>query len=157
VTLAPPFLSLRLENLRPQIIMPSRLRPTSSSTRRHRRADLLLSFGTFAMRPCAFCTSRGVLCVVSALDDRCEQCMRNQRRCELAPPWEKCERLVKQSEKLQTEALKAEVKAIRLRRQRRSVLKKLKEIDARERLNIEELEIDEAAVEALEPLAEEQP
>jgi hypothetical protein len=101
------------------------------------------------MRPCASCTSRGVLCVVSTLDDRCEQCMRNQRRCELAPPWDECERLVKQSEKLQTEALEAEAKAIRLRRQRRSVLKKLKEIDARERLNIEELEMDEAAAEAV--------
>jgi hypothetical protein len=96
--------------------MPSRLRPTSSSTRRHRRADLLLSFGTLAMRPCASCTSRGVLCVVSSLDDRCEQCIRNQRRCELAPLWDECERLVKQSEKLQTEALEAEAKAIRLRR-----------------------------------------
>jgi hypothetical protein len=83
--------------------------------------------------------------------------MRNQRRCELAPPWDECERLVKQSEKLQTEALEAEAKAIRLRRQRRSVLKKLKEIDARERLNIEELEINEAAAKALEPSAGEQP
>jgi hypothetical protein len=35
------------------------------------------------------------------------------------------------------------------------VLKKLKEIDARERLNIEELEMDEAAIEALKPSAEE--
>jgi hypothetical protein len=26
--------------------------------------------------------------------------MRNQRRCELAFPWDECERLVKQSEKL---------------------------------------------------------
>jgi hypothetical protein len=128
--------------------MPVRVRAVSSSTRRHNRADRLLAEGTFTMRPCSACVSRGLLCVVSPLDERCEQCFRNQRSCELASPWKEFDRLAKHSERLQTEALEAEAKASRLRKQRRLVLKKMKELDARERTNIEELETDERLADA---------
>jgi hypothetical protein len=123
-------------------------RKTSSTQRRAKRADFLLSAGTVTMRPCASCTSLGRICILSSHDERCEECFRHQRRCDLASPWAEVERLSKQSEKLQTEALEAEAKAVRLRRQRRLVLKKIKELDARERTNIEELEVDEMLAEA---------
>jgi hypothetical protein len=45
---------------------------------------------------------------------------------------------------LQAEALKAETKAHRLRKQRRALLKKLKALGDREEQNIEEMEADEA-------------
>jgi hypothetical protein len=100
------------------------------------------------MRPCASCVSRGLLCVISPLDERCEQCFRNQRSCELAAPWKEFDRLAKHSERLQTEAIEAEAKASQLRKQRRLVLKKMQALDARERTNIEELEIDERLADA---------
>jgi hypothetical protein len=135
--------------------MPVRVRAVSSSACRHNRADRLLAEGTFTMRPCSACVSRGLLCVVSPLDERCEQCFRNQRSCELASPWKEFDRLAKHSERLQIEALEAEAKASRLRKQRRLVLKKMKELDARERTNIEELEIDERLADsAPEPLSD---
>jgi len=59
------------------------------------------------------------------------------------------ERIFKKTEKLQAEALEAEAKAYRLRKQRRILLKKIRELGAREERNIEKLKIDEAAAEAV--------
>jgi hypothetical protein len=62
----------------------------------------------------------------------------------LASLYVECQRLISKAERLQDEALKAEAKASRLRRQRRALLKRLYFLDAREKMNIEELEQDEA-------------
>jgi type I site-specific restriction endonuclease len=96
------------------------------------------------MRPCSACVAQGCLCVLSPLDDRYAQCVRTLRVCDLASPHAECQRLVTEAERLQDEALKAEAKASRLRRQRRALLKRLHSLDAREKVNIEELEQDEA-------------
>jgi hypothetical protein len=87
--------------------MPARKRPSSSTFRRHKLADLLLAEGLLTMRPCSFCTSRGVLCVVSPRDERCEQCYRSRRQCDLASPWAEDGRLKKQEEELHEQALAA--------------------------------------------------
>jgi hypothetical protein len=60
------------------------------------------------MRPCASCTSQGVLCVLSSLDERCEQCYRYQRQCDLASPWAEDDRLEKKEKELREQALEAE-------------------------------------------------
>jgi hypothetical protein len=109
------------------------------------------------MRPCLSCTSQGVLCVLSHLDERCEQCYRNQRQCDLASPWAEDDRLKKKGEELREQRLEAETKAARLRKQERLILKRRRALWKREGQNIDELEIDEAAAEALKPFAEEQP
>jgi hypothetical protein len=62
----------------------------------------------------------------------------------LASLYAEYQRLITKAERLQDEALKAEAKASRLRRQRRALLKRLHSLDAREKVNIEELEQDEA-------------
>jgi hypothetical protein len=49
---------------------------------------------------------------------------------------------------LREEALAAEAKAIRLRKQTRQLLKKVRELSSAEDRNIEGLEMDEAAAEA---------
>jgi hypothetical protein len=66
-------------------------------------------------------------------------------------------RLLKQSDELKEKVLKAEAKALRLRKQRRVILKKVRALGTREESNIEGLEMDEAVAEALEPFTEEQP
>jgi hypothetical protein len=111
--------------------MPARKRLSSSTCRRHKLADLLLAEGLLTMRPCSSCTSRGVLCVVSPRDKRCEQCYRSRRQCDLASPWAEDGRLKKQEEELheqalaaQAEALAAEAKVARLRKQARLVEKR---------------------------------
>jgi hypothetical protein len=53
--------------------------------------------------------------------------------------------------------LKAEAKALRLRKQRRVILKKVRALDTREESNIEGLKINKAASAAFEPFIEEQP
>jgi uncharacterized protein YlxW (UPF0749 family) len=132
-------------------------RLSSSTQRRHRLADKILCLGTIAMRPCVLCTRLGVLCVTSTAHESCEQCLRSTRRCDLASPLAEVERIFKKTEKLQAEALEAEAKAHRLRKQRRTLLKKIRELGAREERNIEKLKMDEATAEALKPSTEEQP
>jgi hypothetical protein len=54
------------------------------------------------------------------------------------------QRLISKAERLQDKALKAEAKASRLRRQRRALLKRLHSLNTRKKVNIEELEQNEA-------------
>jgi hypothetical protein len=144
--------------------MSTRKRLSFSTCRRYKLTDLLLAEGLITMRPCSACTSRGVLCVVSPRDERCEQCYRSRRQCDLASPWAEDGRLKKQEEELreqalaaQAEALTTEAKVARLRKQARLVEKRRQALWEREKQNIDELEVDEAVAEALEPSAEEQP
>jgi hypothetical protein len=118
--------------------MPARKHLSSSTLRRHKVADRILRRGVITMRPCASCTSQGVLCVLSSLDERCEQCYRYQRQCDLASPWDEDDRLEKkekelreqaleaerQEEELRGQALKKELKAARLRKQARLLQKR---------------------------------
>jgi hypothetical protein len=53
--------------------------------------------------------------------------------------------------------LEAEAKALRLRKQRRIILKKVRALGTREESNIEGLKMDEAAFAAFEPSVGEQP
>jgi hypothetical protein len=66
-------------------------------------------------------------------------------------------RLLKQSDDLKEKVLEAEAKALRLRKQRRVILKKVRALGAREESNIEGLKIDKAASAAFEPSVKEQP
>jgi hypothetical protein len=66
-------------------------------------------------------------------------------------------RLLKQSDDLKEKMLKAEAKALRLRKQRRVILKKVRALGAREESNIEGLKMNEAASAAFEPPVERQP
>jgi hypothetical protein len=85
------------------------------------------------MRPCTSCTSQGLLYVLSPRDERCEQCYRFRRQCDLASPWAEDDRLGRKEKELQAQeerlldqamkareqALEAERKAVRLRKQTR--------------------------------------
>jgi hypothetical protein len=66
-------------------------------------------------------------------------------------------RLLKQSDDLKEKMLKAEAKALRLRKQRRVILKKVRALGAREESNIEGLKINEAVFAAFKPLVKGQP
>lgn len=119
-------------------------RRTTSLQRRHLLANRILLIGLAVMRPCSHCVSFGLLCVMSDDSEHCAECVRTHRWCELAPPssseWE---RLHSQEQKLAEEALAAEAKTIRLRKQRRLIQKKLRDMGDREMKNILDLEMDE--------------
>jgi hypothetical protein len=137
--------------------MPPRRYLSNSTSRRHKRADRILCSGVLTIRPCASCVSHGTLCVLSSIDERCEQCYRSQRSCELASPWPEFDRLYKEKEKIRQQRLEAELKAVRLRKQERALQKRLKALGDREEQNILDLEMNEATAEALEPPADGQP
>jgi hypothetical protein len=105
------------------------------------------------MRACSYCVSRSALCVLSPGSEHCEQCVRSNRRCELAAPVVEMERLADRDEKLSKEVLELEAKALRLRRERRKVRQKMRALGAREEQNILDLEADEAAGEVVACLA----
>ena len=120
----------------------------SSTSRRHRHADKILILGLLTMRPCAHCAASHALCVVTDTSEKCEQCVRFNRPYDLASPWAEVDRLLEQRDKLREQRFEAERKAIRLRKQERLLLKKVRALDAREAKNIEEMEAEERAVEA---------
>lgn len=126
-----------------RFLMPRSRSQITSSLRRQRKADRLLFTGVFVMRPCAYCSTRGFLCVLGAESPHCERCYRANRQCELAPPDAEIERLLKQERKLFGEAKEAQAKAIRLSKQRRAILKRVRDLSEREDQNILELELDE--------------
>jgi hypothetical protein len=109
------------------------------------------------MRSYAYCVASSSLCVLSEVSEKCEQCHRFNRPCDLASFWAEVYRLLKQSDDLKEKVLEVEVKALRLRKQRRVILKKVRALGAREKSNIEGLKMDEAAFAAFESFAEEQP
>jgi hypothetical protein len=112
--------------------MPRSADQRSSTLRRFRKADLLLRRGRFAMRACSYCSSRDLLCVVFETSEHCAECYRTHRRCELASPMAKVKRLASKAEKLRKQRIKAEMKAIRLRKQERALYKKMRELGDRE-------------------------
>jgi TolA-binding protein len=120
----------------------------SSTQRRHKRADFLSRTGVFTMRPCSSCTSFGVACILSAADERCEQCFRHNRVCELASRQAEAERVLRKKDELREQRWEAERKVVRLRKQERLLQKRLRELSKQEEQNIEEMEADEAAADA---------
>jgi hypothetical protein len=108
------------------------------------------------MRPCAYCMASSSLYVLSEVSEKCEQCHRFNRPYDLTSLWAEVYRLLKQSDDLKEKVLEAEVKALRLRKQRRVILKKVRALGAREENNIEGLEMNEAAFAAFEPSVERQ-
>jgi hypothetical protein len=115
----------------------------SSTSRRHRKADEISALGVFIMRPCSHCVASDVFCVLSELSEKCAQCHRFNRPCDLASPWPEVHRLLQQRNKLREQRLEAEAKAIRLRKQERQLLKKARALGDRESKNIDEMEADE--------------
>jgi hypothetical protein len=84
------------------------------------------------MRFCAYYFTRGFLCVLGAESSYYERYYRANRQCELASLNAEIERLLKQERKLFGEAKKAQAKAIRLNKQRRAILKRVRDLNKRE-------------------------
>jgi hypothetical protein len=101
--------------------MPSRRYLSNSTFRRYKRADRILYSGVLTMRPYASYVSHGTLCVLSSIDERCEQCYRSQRSYELASPWSEFDKLYKEKEKIRQQRLEAKLKAVRLCKQERAL------------------------------------
>ncbi len=99
------------------------------------------------MRKCIQCEKHKVACVVSEISESCEQCYRFHRSCDLSAPFKEIDKAMKQVEELSDQIAASEAKSSRLRKQKRLLLKRLKEMGAREEKNVEELEADGLAVE----------
>ena len=76
----------------------------------------------------------------------------------MASPWAEDDRLQAQEEALREKRLKAEIEAVRLRKQERLIQKRRKELWAREKRNVEKLALEEGSsveVGSSEPVVEE--
>jgi hypothetical protein len=111
-------------------------RGPSSTVRRSRKADSLLRASYLAIRPYSSYASRGLTCSITDAFDFCVECYRSHRRCELASPMAEVKRLASQKAKLEEQILEAKAKALRLRRQKRVIQKKMRSLGDREKQNI---------------------
>jgi phosphoribosylaminoimidazole-succinocarboxamide synthase len=100
------------------------------------------------MRPCSACVSRLILYQMSDASNYYVEYYRINRRYELASPMVKIKRLGAKADALREQSLKAERKAIRLRKQTRSLYKKIRKLDNRKNQNILDLKIEEKMEEA---------
>ena len=75
--------------------------------------------------------------------DACVECFKFNRRCSLAPNDSEIQKQFVTKEKLDNKIKETEAKTARFRRQRRLVLKRLRDLGDRESQNILELEADE--------------
>jgi hypothetical protein len=109
------------------------------------------------MRPCSACVSRYILYSISEASDSCVEYNRTYRRYKLASPIAEVERLAFKAEDLREQALEAERKALRLRKQARVLYKKMRDLGTREEQNILNLETEEALKGAFSGSASELP
>ena len=114
-------------------------RSISSVHRRHRLANTIFSLGHPAMRSCVKCARRDLFYIVYDFSELCEQCERFSRICNLTFPVTAIEKLARQKNDILSQislahkvARKAEAKVARLRKQRRLLLKKMKDLGDRE-------------------------
>ena len=134
-------------------------RSTTSSQRRHFWVDFNFRSGTVVMRACFSCLSRNTFCVMFPSFLRCEQCVRHNRQYELDSPVDQLDKLFTQENKFLDLISESEVKTRRLRKQRRLLLKKMRDLGDREAQNIFELEVEKMMAETspLEPLPDDLP
>ena len=95
------------------------------------------------MRPYGRCFSEGLFYIISDISDSCERCHRFDRYCNLNPSFKKIAKLFCEANKLDEQILKIKAKNLRLRKQRRLLIKKLRELSDREAQNITKLEKNE--------------
>ena len=96
------------------------------------------------MRPCSACVRTNELCVISRESDSCELCVRHHRSCDLAPLSDReLDKLHSEAQRFDDQEAELIAKLARIRRQRRSVLKKLRDLNDREARNILKLEAEE--------------
>ena len=82
--------------------------------------------------------------MISDISDSCERCHRFDRYCDLSSPFKEIAKLSGKANKLDEQILEVEAKSLQLRKQRRLLIRKLRELGDREIQNIAELEKDEA-------------
>ena len=130
--------------------------PSTSTTRRHIRAELLRSRGFLVMRPCKPCAQRSLPCTFSRELDKCVDCHKKGRKCDLAPNEEDVLKQHDVLDRLDDEILLLEKRrledAMKIRRkktERRLALQRLKALNDQESKNILELEEDEGLAETL--------
>ena len=98
------------------------------------------------MRACSFYRTHNFFYVIAPESSHCERCFRSHLKYELAPLDAKAKRLLKKEKRLASEITAAYTKITRLRKQHRTVIKKLRDLGSRENRNILKLEINKAMV-----------
>jgi hypothetical protein len=114
-----------------------------STLRRHLKADRFLFSGLIIMRAYFFYRTHNFLYIIAPKSSHCERYFRSHLKYELAPSDAKVKRLFKKKERLISEITAAYAKTSRLRKQYRTIMKKLRDLGNRKDRNILELEIDE--------------
>ena len=117
-------------------------RSITSTYRRHAQADFKFRFSILIMRSYSFYLRVNIFCVVFLSFFKCEQYVRYNRQYKLAFPVDQLDKLSEQENKLLDQIIKSETRIRRLCKQRRLLLKKIRDLGDREAQNIFKLEIN---------------
>ena len=112
------------------VLMPRR--NIISTYRRHAQADFKFRSGILAMRLCSFYLRANALYIVFFSFFKYKQYVRYNRQCELASPVDQLNKLSEQENKLLDQIIESETRTRRLRKQRRLLLKKIRNLGDRE-------------------------
>jgi len=118
-------------------------KPSSSAVKRRRLSEKLRHNDSPVMRPCNHCSNRSVECRVGTGSDRCVECVRLGRKCDLAVSEAEWERVRKERARLRAELSETLAKAARLQKQQELIESRWEDMVRREFKDIEELEEDE--------------
>jgi len=116
---------------------------SSSVAKRRRLLKKLRSNNSSVMRLCNHCFNRFVKCCVDTDFDRCVECVRLDRKCDLIVSETKWERIRKKRAHLRAELSETLTKAARLQKQQELIESRWENMMRRKFKNIEELEKNE--------------
>ena len=127
--------------------MPKTKKPLSSSARR-RQLVLKLGMASLSKRSCGRCSSSPLnLCHTGEDSDRCVECVRAGVDCDLSPiNVPKWKRLEERRKRLRKERSEAMARLMRLDKEIESIEENQERMVQRELRNIQELEVEEAAL-----------
>jgi len=118
-------------------------RSNNNILRRFRKADRFLQTGFFVIRLCSYYFIRDFFYIFNSESPHYERYFRVNRQCKLILFDTEIERLYKKAKKLFNGAKETRAKTVRLTKQRRAVLKRLRALNDKENQNIFELELNE--------------
>ena len=92
------------------------------------------------MRFCQFCLSHDVICRVNREHLKCESCYRNNRKYDLIFDYHEMNKIIKKIDRLNDEILKTRFKLVKLKKQRKYWLSRLRDLSDAKSRNILKIE-----------------
>ena len=124
--------------------MPKDFHKLSSLDRLRARACRIRKRPCVKMRPCQSCLRDGTQCAIDRdISEKCAECLRRQRFCDLASNNDVLEREIAKRNKIEEDLVETQAKVVRLRKLLKLREQRIRELGLSEKKNIEEIVLEE--------------